>query len=257
MAFTASINTTRDFASHDGVGYFKRQRPVDEDYDIESTSCNKRSLSEELSKISFQIEDSFCEDQEEQCDDLGALDEISTTDMACSSPTDKYLQLPGNVIGPKSPDIFGSPIRKPHYSRKVDFLIDEVIRKSRQKLSHAAFESEIDGTIPSAVGPHPLTDHAISVAFPLQLILCEKKTSQKQTILGQHKEVSSFQARRDSMDDLFVDCDECGSYESKTAVEGEGRHSYGCGMKTIAERASYSGSVTHSDWIMEEVSLSR
>ena len=44
------------------------------------------------------------------------------------------------------------------YARKVDYLIDEIIRKSRRTFCHSD-EREI--TVPSSIGPQPTTDQAI------------------------------------------------------------------------------------------------
>lgn len=59
--------------------------------------------------------------------------------------------------------------RKPKYQRKVDFLIDELIKKSRKKFEHdwapatntPAESTGMELCIPAAVGPSPLTDNRL------------------------------------------------------------------------------------------------
>lgn len=59
--------------------------------------------------------------------------------------------------------------RKPKYQRKVDFLIDELIKKSRKKYEYdwapaTSTSSEYTGMelcIPGAVGPSPFTDNRL------------------------------------------------------------------------------------------------
>ena len=51
--------------------------------------------------------------------------------------------------------------------RKVDFLIDDLIRKSRRKYEPTLQSTEIDydSNIPSSVGPKPTTDHILSSRY--------------------------------------------------------------------------------------------
>jgi len=234
----------------------KRHRCIDEGCDIEISSCNKRSLTDRISEISFQTENE-CQLEDKQDDDICRQDDASITHMTYSN--EDNIQ-PCNSFGPELPAVVPNfSLGKSSFSRKVDLLIDEVIRKSRQKFSHSSFESEMDA-IPSSVGPHPLTDHALSVSFPLQLILLSSRGEDKRSknVLsssGEIDQVTSFQVRRDSMDEYLADCNRCGSYESKNIGEREVKCSTDSSMKIGEVRASHSGSVTHSDWVIEEVSF--
>lgn len=57
------------------------------------------------------------------------------------------------------------------YSSHADFLVDEVIRKHRKNQFRDPYvPRDFESGIPSAVGPHPATDHALSVHVPSNLI---------------------------------------------------------------------------------------
>ncbi|KAJ1405200.1 hypothetical protein B484DRAFT_457121, partial [Ochromonadaceae sp. CCMP2298] len=51
------------------------------------------------------------------------------------------------------------------YIRKVDYLIDEVIRKAR-KTEYSAVGDNAYSDIPNSVGPHPLTDRPLGTLWP-------------------------------------------------------------------------------------------
>lgn len=54
------------------------------------------------------------------------------------------------------------------YGRRVDYLVDELIRKSQKTYTSAGCSSDLDleAIIPSSIGPHPLTDRLLGKLWP-------------------------------------------------------------------------------------------
>jgi hypothetical protein len=54
------------------------------------------------------------------------------------------------------------------YGRKVDFLIDNLIRKTR-RTTEAQKYNDFDSQIPHTIGPEPTTDHILSLYIPTDM----------------------------------------------------------------------------------------
>lgn len=120
-------------------------------------------------------------------------------------------------------DIFISAIKggRQQYVRKVDFLVDELIRKNQRTSMNLNSQQEI--TIPGTLGPHPGTDNALSVFVP-----------------PIHFNFRSIAEKESSIEPTPATHDR--SLESQTRASG------------TANPHFYSGNVTHGDWEIEEIS---
>lgn len=99
------------------------------------------------------------------------------------------------------------------YVRKVDYLVEELIRKSRKLTEINCLAENPDCVLPPYVGPSPRTDHALSIIVPFSTDVCSL----------------SSQAAKAIEPHLL-----------STAVSEGGLH-------------HLSGEVTHGDWGMEEI----
>lgn len=54
------------------------------------------------------------------------------------------------------------------YGRRVDYLVDELIRKSQKTYNSSGCSSDLDleAVVPSSIGPHPLTDRLLGKLWP-------------------------------------------------------------------------------------------
>lgn len=109
------------------------------------------------------------------------------------------------------------------YVRKVDYLVDELIRKTRRTLQHQpGSQGQEEGSIPNVIGPHPAVDHALSLLLP-PLPLCDfQSIEQSQAGNGSDTHAGS------------QDGEKCKQQHRPTNL--------------------YSGNVTHGDWEIEEIS---
>jgi len=68
---------------------------------------------------------------------------------------------------------------KRKYMRKVDYLVDELIRKTRKTNEVPQYLREMDTNIPAYVGPSPKTDTALSIIVPFSTEFCSLSKHQK------------------------------------------------------------------------------
>jgi hypothetical protein len=79
---------------------------------------------------------------------------------------------------------------KRKFVRKVDYLVDELIRKTRKTNEIPAYSSDSDSILPAFVGPSPRTDHAISIIVPFSTNFCSLSKQQQFPLIG-YTETSS------------------------------------------------------------------
>lgn len=77
-------------------------------------------------------------------------------------------------------ELFSSMINsgKRKYVRKVDYLVDELIRKTRKTRELPQYMQEMDAGIPPYVGPSPKTDNALSIMVPFSTEFCSLSREQ-------------------------------------------------------------------------------
>lgn len=204
-------------------------------------SAQKRSITSKLSNIKF--DDDVPNEQKEKdvyegifCDQQvpdTCTDSYIGASMTCrAAPGDDEIECNSNDEY-MAPSCTPSFLGKSRYVRKVDYLIDEVIRKSRMKYNHnTSLESQVDFSIPSSIGPHPMTDRLLLASPQNQLIpiTCELGDTRLR-----HNEVMACRAQsryvptRGSFPNL--DHNPCRLHSGLT----------------------HSGFKTHSDWLIEEV----
>eukprot|EP01039_Chlorochromonas_danica_P000326 gene326-349_t len=108
------------------------------------------------------------------------------------------------------------------YVRKVDYLVDELIRKTRRTLQQQPNSlGQEECSIPNVIGPHPAVDHALSLLLP-PLPPCD------------------FQSIEQS--------------QAGAGLDMHGRNQDGENHKQHRPTHLYSGNVTHGDWEIEEIS---
>jgi hypothetical protein len=108
------------------------------------------------------------------------------------------------------------------YARKVDYLIDEIIRKSRRTFCQSD-EREI--TVPSSIGPQPTTDHALSI-YHESSVVAEALKNDREKIIRPKATLSQ-------------------------PMEGNGQSSF------TRKHNSYAGDSSHEDWGIEEIIADR
>lgn len=142
-------------------------------------------------------------DEQSACEVEG-IERLNSTETVASEDSSQEAST--------SSDVFFSAFKggRMQYVRKVDYLVDELIRKTQRTALHRP--SEELACIPASVGPHPASDHAISLLAPAP--------------------ESKFQFK---------------SINAPSSPEGGERP-----QEPVQKRLLYAGDVTHSDWgIME------
>lgn len=104
---------------------------------------------------------------------------------------------------------------KRKYVRKVDYLVDELIRKTRKTCDIPVYVTDTDAYLPPNIGPSPRVDQAISILVPFSTHFCSLSKGQTTPVA---------------------------SYGPTPAV-----------VEKDYQPILLSGEVTHGDWGMEEV----
>ena len=158
-----------------GTALSKRIRPYDSCDEFDECSFSKRVLSEGFSLL--KITNSDTDDRTISANDSESVKSENRT-KSCLLARYPQKQSRGfeAYYGPNcTPPIFmasDSSNEKVYptnnggrykYARKVDFLIDEIIRKSRRTYEYEHRLNDGDWYIPNTLGPQPTTDRAISV----------------------------------------------------------------------------------------------
>ena len=157
---------------------------------------------------------------------------------------------------------------KPRYIRKIDYLVDDLIRKTNRTLDWVGNNSELS-CIPSSIGPHPLTDIRM-------LSVSEQKEIKEE---GEEGEDTAENGMGDGIGSGHIDS---GAFEKKDECKENDRAvmktAYALQSITLAQRQNQqqqkrrqqqqlqqkdevssmrlAGDVTHSDWPIEELTVS-
>ena len=99
-------------------------------------------------------------------------------------PPDFLTDIEDNIEVPKAEDNltnFGEieefPLSRKKKILVADILVDELIRKQRRRAQFTGVPLDFDSLIPNTIGPHPTTDHALSLTIPVPLIISARSFS--------------------------------------------------------------------------------
>ena len=150
------------------------------------------------------------------------------------------------------------------YRRKIDFLVDDLIRKTNRTLGWVG-NNELS-CIPSSIGPHPQTDMNLLVLREKiddgDDCDCDDGNMSHLDIDTSIKSTSSVLKTWDAFQSLALDfpdkqCDDNGHQRSELRQHGEQRlQSANTEQNEILNekrKQNHSGYVTHSDWPIEEI----
>jgi hypothetical protein len=125
---------------------------------------NKRILNEGLQSLNLNQYTTITDASIDDIDDLLPIDNhvgVIDSDTNHSYDTDDEAQNQPLEEEHLISVLKGGQIK---YLRKVDFLVDELIRKShRTEVSKQFCPKDFDSNLPSTLGPSPTTDHALSM----------------------------------------------------------------------------------------------
>jgi hypothetical protein len=171
------------------------------------------------------------------------------------------------------------------YIRKVDYLIDEVIRKAR-KTEYLAVGDNAYSDIPNSVGPHPLTDRPLGTLWPTIVPTlgwpAESMDSETLQCMGQREcdtrggvggnaERMKISEDANAMQVVTTSAGTAGRRGSRSGCSGrsglsermeEEAHSNTCpGESSLPDLAygwhdaepDHAGLITHSEWGIEDV----
>mmetsp|Transcript_19831 Transcript_19831/g.33175 ORF Transcript_19831/g.33175 Transcript_19831/m.33175 type:complete len:259 (-) Transcript_19831:4651-5427(-) len=154
------------------------------------------------------------------------------------------------------------------YLRKVDYLVDNIIRKTHRTCSSVHGECNyLDPSIPSSVGPHPLTDSPLGMLWPTvvpspggpAMLLPPPQSEMNKISL-------SLDADSDDDDDTAMKSihstenlgvgSYCGSelrLENMHMEEDTTNLSATTSTGSDCQKNYHSGAITHSDWGIEDI----
>jgi len=147
----------------------KRERSGDDLKSLDSVQCHKRILCEGLNSLCLR-EESTHSDQLKSHDDIvnsGCCDLLDNDTMEESCESDLCVDLNGHLEAQSENllSMLKSGTRK--YGRRVDYLVDELIRKSQKRHCSTLMDDfYVEDIIPNSVGPHPLTDRPLGKLWP-------------------------------------------------------------------------------------------
>ena len=166
---------------------------------------------------------------------------------------------------PEADDNHGIATGKYRYRRKIDFLVDDLIRKTNRTLGWVN-NNELS-CIPSSIGPHPQTDMNLLVirdeAGDGDDYDCNARNGSRRDIDTSNESKSSVMKTWDAFQSLSLDFPDKSSnghrflQGSKLRGNGEQRlQSANTEQNEILnekQKQNHSGYVTHSDWPIEEL----
>lgn len=143
------------------------------------------------------------------------LEKRLSVDSTVSASTESEDETPSRA---EEREMFISMVKggKRKYVRKVDYLVDELIRKTRKTCDIPVYASDPDAILPPNVGPSPRTDQAISILVPFSTNFCSLSKAQNNVSMLEY-------------------------LPKKPPTDGE------------VQPILLSGEVTHSDWGIQEV----
>lgn len=164
---------------------------------------------------------------------LERLNSVETTVSEEESDEERSRPAPQ----PPEPDNFLAAFKggRRQYVRKVDYLVDELIRKSQRTAAVRPHHFQ-EISIPSAVGPHPAVDHALSLLAPSPHFSFHSIAK---------AEPQALQPEMDAGKDMKADAPPgpCEAHDSTLSARGN--------------PSLYSGDITHGDWEIEELGSTR
>lgn len=143
-------------------------------------------------------------------------------------------------------------IKGKKFVRKVDFLIDNLIRKTRKLNRFPSYD--FDSNIPNTIGPQPTTDHAISQFRNSNNTVSASPTLSNTLIIPSETGVLSC--------DVVVEnaADNCN--KTNNNVDDNSDSGSQCGVTTSVKNEFVSSSnrsndvsLSHTDWDMDEIDL--
>lgn len=149
--------------------------------------------------------------------------------ISSSPSSDGYSDEDDDPMHAAQREMFVSMVKggKRKYVRKVDYLVDELIRKTRKTKEVPLYLNDLDAAIPANIGPSPRTDQALSILVPFSTDFCSLSRSQHAVINEVH---GSHSLRMGANSTTHTDT-----------------------IETDMQPILLSGEITHSDWGMEEV----
>ena len=242
----------------------KRERVLDNVDSLESYHHNKKLLCDSLLSLRLEEDNSNTTSTPKLHSTEILSDGGSDMDTVDDTPVSSEMPLDANAIESEN---YLSTLRNGtrKYGRRVDYLIDELIRKSQKTHISSPNLSDIDieDIIPNSVGPHPLTDRPLGMLWPTVVptvegvsMLEQSNNSRNSSKLKKSQSFSSA-GTEDRMDDgqSLVDTGSSSSsddsdidsntWQQRNLYINENNHK-GKGCNTA-------GMVTHSDWGIEDV----
>eukprot|EP00607_Mallomonas_marina_P006793 CAMPEP_0182426892 /NCGR_PEP_ID=MMETSP1167-20130531/13400_1 /TAXON_ID=2988 /ORGANISM="Mallomonas Sp, Strain CCMP3275" /LENGTH=434 /DNA_ID=CAMNT_0024608637 /DNA_START=119 /DNA_END=1423 /DNA_ORIENTATION=- len=148
------------------------------------------------------------------------------------------------------------PFRRQRPMHTVDYLVEELIRKTRRMSWQTPQSCHQLTMIPSTVGPHPLTDHRISnsnLSLFSSLKSCLKSSSPSNE--ARHSLPSSFPSFNTHQDvsALAPSSSSSEALQDTPNTSSARNHSFDGSFPSSPPLPTFSGEITHSDWFLETV----
>jgi len=223
------------------------------------------------------------------------------TECTCSDVNDMETDAlrPGSVLKPsaetemstevclrnENDDNFYSILKNGtrKYGRRVDYLVDELIRKSQKTYTSGGCSSDLDleAIIPSSIGPHPLTDRLLGKLWPTvvpteegatMLTLIEhprypRQGESRRTYTSTYNTHNTTPADSEQNSDMEEETDmnevdqnsvemnemveECAKVDISASANAERAENI-C-ISESSNNIHHAGLITHSDWGIEDV----
>lgn len=259
----------------------KRDRPKEDDDVPESMQPNKKLLVDSFTSLKIGGEGGAVYEPGSVIECGSDMDTDNTSvAVVCLAPTTSLIE--DSLQNQHSENVYSmlkNGTRK--YGRRVDYLVDELIKKSQRTYANSSSSSDFDleAILPSSIGPHPLTDRPLGKLWPTVVPTVEGASLMKANqspqpnrengrfLNSRYCDGSSSDSDNDSEmeeDNNFTDPDQhCFEMEEiikdcvKVKVEANspshaGQHDTN-GCSSSINKAHPAGSITHSDWGIEDV----
>lgn len=259
----------------------KRDRPEEDDDFPEAMQPNKKLLVDSFTSLKIGEGEGYTYEP-------GTVTECitsDTSDMETDTMPTTVVCLPpsrtSNGVSLQSEDsenlysMLKNGTRK--YGRRVDYLVDELIKKSQRTCMSTASSADFDieAVVPSSIGPHPLTDRPLGKLWPTvvptvkgaSMMKCNE-SSRFGSENGQYLKSrnSRESSSSDSDDDSEMEEDNCTNYDqnqfgmeevvngcAKVNVASDSPFIEQSSSSNNSNHAHHAGTITHSDWGIEDV----
>jgi hypothetical protein len=141
------------------------------------------------------------------------------------------------------------------YGRRVDYLVDELIRKSQRTRESAVqpnWGPDVEDIIPSSIGPHPLADRPLGKLWPT-VVPTEKGTAM---IIRRDQKLLQESGEKQDADDSRMDdarSDTSSSSDDSDLGICVNEHMFVPISTDFKVGCHPANSITHSDWGIEDV----